>query len=302
MPSGSQGPTQSVWAGLKSLATLGLKIGGIASLAMTIRKLVSALSEWLRTSMRASMETQLFTRRTGQTQKTLMQWDLAARKAGLAEGEAAQNLEAMVERHNEIMKTGEGVTPFNILGISPNATPSEIFKAFQTETRRRGMDVGQAVSWGKDLGFSKQFSEFLYNFSGALPDIGKMLQTKDELSSVSQLNAAWETLRFTMDQLGRKILSDVAPAITWILDKLTSFAKFFTVDSAARGAGLNFGASVGVGASIPSSLLKAASFYINNNYDTVINAPGQDGSEIGRGFNKAIVKQPSSSVYQRPPQ
>ena len=194
------------------------------------------------------------------------------------------------------------MTPFNILGISPNATPSEIFKAFQTETRRRGMDVGQAVSWGKDLGFSKQFSEFLYNFSGALPDIGKMLQTKDELSSVSQLNAAWETLRFTMDQLGRKILSDVAPAITWILDKLTSFAKFFTVDSAARGAGLNFGASVGVGASIPSSLLKAASFYINNNYDTVINAPGQDGSEIGRGFNKAIVKQPSSSVYQRPPQ
>ena len=296
LPSAPEPP--GVQAGLKSLATLGLKVGGIATLALAVKKLVHSLTEWMRASMAAAVGTTLFTRRTGQTQQSLKQWELASRQAGLSQDEAAQNIESMTRKQSETKWLGGNMTPFNILGISPMSTPTEIFKAFQKRTQ--GLAPNDVTFIGEQVGFSKDWAAFLHNFKGELPDLKNVLPTQEQLNEITKLNAAWETLSFTMRELGQRILGELSPALRGLIYIITGILRPKTH---AESVGYAAAGWQGLGGMMPSA------YKVNTgSTSTVINAPVtisgvSDPKEAKRLFEQSNTRNAEyfRTLVQRPP-
>lgn len=193
----------------------GLKVLGIASLAVAIKRLVTTMTQWVGASMKSTVNMDLFNRRTGIAAKTMQEWELASQKAGLAEGEATAAMDNLSRRWQNMQKTGEGAPAFQMLGLDPSAGPEKIFQRFRERTKL--MSQAEAVWYGTMLGFSEDFSAFLHNMQGDIRRLGSDAISREDVKNVTELNAAWVELTSSLGRLRDKIVADLAPTLVdWI--------------------------------------------------------------------------------------
>jgi hypothetical protein len=213
-PVGAPGQTPTaVLQGLKSLGSLGLKLLGITAIVGTLKMLANTLSRWVGASVDAVKATTLFTRQTGLSNQTMQEWELAAKKAGLNEGEAANALSGFTHAWQRMNLLGEGNTgAFGLLGIDPSASADKIFERFRE--RSKNMTRPQAVLFGEELGFTKDFAAFLHGMRGELKSLNGLVLTGDEQKRVNDLNSAWVEMSTKIGMLRDKIVSDASPAIS----------------------------------------------------------------------------------------
>ena len=307
-PSNPNGPAMpnSVLQGLKSLGMLGLKILGIATIAVALKSLISTLGRWLRASMAASVSTELFTRQTSVNRKTMKEWELAATKAGLSEGEASSAMKSFSQRWQNMRMTGEGAAPFSFLGIDPSAGPEKIFQKFRDKTK--SMSNEEAVYFGTLLGFSEDFAAFLHSLKGDITRLpADQLLTDQQQQAVVGLNAAWVDFTTSMARLRDMLVADVSPALTRILDIGKHFADFFTANKSARDI---VGSVTGHIAS--GQYLKAAADFLTiptsaggsvqtTNVGTVNINGVQDPDKWKSAFEQKVDRMIGGAYYQRPP-
>jgi hypothetical protein len=289
--------------GLKSLGMLALKIAGIGTIAIALKSLISTLGRWLRASMAATVSTELFTRQTGVNRQTMTQWEQAATKSGLAEGEAANAMKMLTQKRQQILTTGEGATPFYQLGVNAMAKPDEVFRQFQERTRH--MSEAQAVYWGTLIGFSEDFAAFLHAQRGDLQTLNGQLLNDREQKSVVELNAAWVDLSNTLGRLRDKIVSDFAPALTQVLDVVTKASSVFTSAKEFRDAGRHLltGDFFGLGRDIFGAMRSgSAGTTVENNVNVNIDGSGDPratGKAAADAMRTEIDRMNASAYYQR---
>jgi len=191
------------------------RVLGIGTLVLAVKKLIGVLSSLAKNAFTAAVNTELFTRQTSVGRRTLKEWELAVMKAGLNREEAANAFKTMAQKRERAFLTGEGATPFLQLfgGIPRN--DEELFEQFRERTRY--MTKEQAVMWGEMLGFTADFAAFLHTRRDEIDSLAGRLSTDEQQAAIVKLNAAWQELKFNIEQLAEKILGDLAPALTKIV-------------------------------------------------------------------------------------
>lgn len=281
----------------------GLKVLGLGTLVVAIKRLISTMVGWVGASMKAAVGTELFTRQTGLSRKAMLEWELASQKAGLAEGEAAQAMETFMQKWQHMRLTGEGAAPFGMLGIDPSAGPEKIFRKFQERTRN--MSAAEATYFGTLLGFSKDFAAFLHDQKGEIRRFNDEVLSDKEQKNVTELNAAWVEMSSNIGRLRDKIVSDLAPGLTeWIKligDTATSIVR-------SREKVYDFFDKLGdvLEGPTPSQIQHSwlprsntgASTTVNN--DVSIQVDGsKDPRATGEAVRQALDKATGSAYYQR---
>lgn len=298
--SGGFGLPVSVLQGLKSLGKIGLKVGGIATLALAMKKLVHALTDMVKGSMQATFAIDKFTSQTGVSRRELKQWERIAALSDVKVEDLQNSLKALQQRTQQIRWTGEGATPFLQLGIDATASPTAIAKQFAARTQH--MDQAMAVFWGHEIGFTEDFVYMLRKNLGHLDELLPDAQLSEkEFAKTKQLNAAWAELSVTMGALADKLTSDIAPAIKWVVDQLTVAAKVLTYSKPARDWVVSGGPLNPMSAVVP--LIRMATSggnKVENNVNVTVT--GQDRpKDTGREVGSAVRRELTNTFYQTPP-
>lgn len=233
-------PTSAL-QGLKNLGALGLKVIGFATLAVTIKKLINALSDMIKKIMAATFGVDKFTFQTGISRRELKQWERVAALSDVSTEELHDTLKQLQQRAKSI-EFGEGMSGFyGLLGVSAHNKPTDFLKQFAEATKN--WEAARAVYVGAQVGVSENMVYLLRNNLDKLDDLMEGAELSDkEHDSVMKLNRAWAELRVTLDALWGKITSDLSPALKGIIDQLTLWSKVL-VQSKERSS-LIFGASL----------------------------------------------------------
>lgn len=224
----------SIMQGLKALGTLGLKVAGIATVAVVLKKLVSTLIEMIDSSRKAAVGMLQFTGQTGISRQVLKAWEFAGAQVGVT-SEEIQGAFKNIQQNWERMKiTGDGnLGAFSMMGIHPGDAPDDILQKFGAKSK--DLSEATAVYMGSLLGIPDKIVVMMREMKGKVPKIDPALMlTKDEQAGVLRLNGALETLKLNFGLLGDKITADVAPALNTILGYLNQAAQLLTASSGAR--------------------------------------------------------------------
>lgn len=289
----------------------GLKVLGLGTLVVAIKRLISTMVGWVGASMKAAVGTELFTRQTGLSRKAMLEWELASQKAGLAEGEAAQAMETFTQKWQHMRLTGEGAAPFGMLGIDPSAGPEKIFRKFQERTKN--MNAAEAVYFGTLLGFSKDFAAFLHDQKGEIRRLNDEVLSDREQKNVTELNAAWVDLTASLGRLRDKIVSDLGPALTGLMSTVTSVVDYLSAHSQQRndtlkslaafsvpGAGAIYGPGVSSYEALKNLFGYKGSSAPSITNDVQITVDGsKDPRATGEAVRQALDKATGSAYYQR---
>lgn len=291
------GMSTSVLQGLKSLGMLALKIGGIATVAIALKKLVGALIDMMKASMQATFAVDKFTTQTGLSRRELKEWERIAALSDVKAEQLQETLKALQQRSRQIRWTGEGATPFLQLGIDATASPTEIMKQFAERTKQ--MDTATAVYFGGLIGISEDMVYMLRKNGDKLKALIPNAELHDEeYRNITELNAAWKELTFHLGTVRDKLMSDVAPAITWIVTQIKTLSQAMTISKGFR----NYILSGGMPWFLPQIKkdLQGGTTKIENNID--VNVSGSDKpKETAREVGTALQRQMSDAYYIRTP-
>lgn len=294
------GVSQSVLQGLKSLGALGLKVLGIATVAIALKKLVSAMIDMVKASMQATYAVDKFTTQTGLSRRELKAWERVAELSDVKAEELQETLKQLQQKSRQIRFTGEGATPFLQLGINAMASPTEVLKQFAARTKQ--MDQATAVFWGNQIGISENMVYALRKNADQLDKLIPNAELADsDHQAVMELNTAWRDLMFTLGLLRDKIVSDIAPALKWVLDQVTVWAKLGTMSKDVRTWMLQGGPMNVVGtAQLMAKMGSGTTHKVENNVSVEVNGAGSP-KETAKATAEAIKRELSDSYYGRPP-
>jgi len=194
------------------------------ALAYVINRLVSVIATWVRDAAKAAVSTMLFTQQTGQTRANLARWDLAARQAGLSEGEAASTMQMAAQTRVRAAVTGEGQTPYLHLFHGMPKDDDTLFRLFSASAKR--MEEAEAVWWGAQLGFSANWSAFLRNFTGEFKELSTPLLTDKAQQDLIEMNAAIVGMSASWARLKALLVAEVAPTLTWFFEKMSNLLGY----------------------------------------------------------------------------
>lgn len=300
LPGPAQTLPTSVLQGLKSLGMLALKVGGIATVAMALKKLVSALTDMVRISMQATFAVDKFTSQTGLSRRELKEWERVAALSDMKAEQLQETFKALQQRSRQIRWTGEGATPFLQLGIDAMASPTEIAKQFAERTKQ--MDQATAVFWGNQIGLSEDFIYMLRKNADKLDSLlpGTELG-EDEYKNITALNAAWKELTFNIGALKDKLVSELAPSIKWVVDQITNWVKLMAVSKPIRDFVLKGGImNPFMALPLMRDLRSSNSTKVENNVEVNVNGADRP-KETARETAAAVDRALSDAYYQQAP-
>lgn len=301
-PAGPPPVSNSVLQGLKSLGAMGAKVLGIATVAIALKKLVSALTEMVKASMAATFAVDKFTSITGMSRRELKEWERVAALSDVKAEELQDTMKRLQQQSRNIRWTGEGATPFLQMGINAMASPSEIMKQFAKRTK--DMDTATAVYFGGLIGLSDNMVYMLRKNADKLDQLlPKGELAEEEHTSVMELNKAWKDLTFTLGLLRDRLVADIAPALKWVVDQMTLMSKVLTISKPMREWAAVGGPFNPAGIIVP--LMKAYaspsnSTKVENNVKVEVTGSDRP-KETARETAGAIRRELSDSYYGRPP-
>lgn len=231
---GQPKPPQSVVQGLRQLGMLGLKVAGFAALAVAIKKLISSVVELTQKSAKAAFEVDKFTNQTGISRQELKQWERVAALSDLKTEELHETLKQLQQRAIAIRQGDAGMNAYyGLLGIDPRDKPTDLLKNFARRTR--GMDPAQATYYASQVGISEGMAYMLRKNVDRLDELlGTEALSGEEHSAVMELNKAWKEMTFSMTVLRDKLVADVAPAFTTVVDIFSRLAGALSGDKGFR--------------------------------------------------------------------
>lgn len=287
----------SVLQGLRSLGMLGLKVLGIGTLALALKKLVSALVDMISASMRATFAVDKFTTKTGISRAELKNWEHIAALSDVKAEQLQETLEGLQQRSRQIRFTGEGATPFLQLGIDAMASPTQILRQFAQRTKQ--MDAATAVFFGGLIGISDDVVYMLRKNADKLDTLFPNTSLDDpQYKAITSLNTAWKELTFNLSALKDKITSDLAPAITWVLDQITMWARLATISKDVRSMILSPNPALIL--PMIRGALGGSTSKVENNVE--VNVNGSDSpKETARETGKAVGRVMSDAYFQQFP-
>lgn len=223
----------SVLQGLKSLGLLALKVAGIGTVALALKKLVSGLMDMIKVSMQATFAVDKFTTQTGLSRRELKEWERIAALSDVKAESLQETLKSLQQRSRQIRFTGEGATPFLQLGINAMASPTEIMRQFAQRTKQ--MDTATAVYFGGLIGISDDMVYMLRKNADKLQNLLPNSELDDQqFRNLTEMNAAWKELTFNIGALRDKIVSDLKPAIVGLIGPIDSWVKLLTASKTLR--------------------------------------------------------------------
>lgn len=296
---GGSGLPVSVLQGLKSLGMLGLKVAGIGTVALALKKMVAAMIDMVRVSMQASYAVDKFTTQTGLSRRELKEWERIAALSDIKAEALQETLKGLQQRSRQIRFTGEGATPFLQLGIDAMASPTEIMRQFAERTKQ--MDTATAVYFGGLIGISDEMVFMLRKNADKL----KTLVASSELDqtqfkNLTELSAAWQDLNFNLGALKDKIVSDFAPAIKWVAEQVNSAVRIMTISKTARDWVLSGGPITSSVIPMIRGMGQGNTTKVENNVEVNVNGSDRP-KETAREAAKAVSRELSDAYYQQFP-
>lgn len=289
-PGGGGTPPPLAWGSFLA------KVLGIGTLVLAVKKLIGVLSNLAKNAFTAAVNTELFTRQTSVGRRTLKEWELAVMKAGLNREEAANAFKTMAQKRERAFLTGEGATPFLQLfgGIPRN--DEELFEQFRERTRY--MTKEQAVMWGEMLGFTADFAAFLHTRRDEIDSLAGRIATDEQQAAIVKLNAAWQELKFNMEQLAEMVLSDFAPALTKLLNILNVLTSMGLLRKVVDPLG-----AAGTTGFRPTSFASYASGgnTTNNSPTITVNVEGNATPATATAIVEALRRETAWAFYSRAP-
>lgn len=305
----NQGLPTSAINGLRMLGEFGSKVLGFTTLALTLRKLIESLKDMIRSSMQATFAVDKFTFQTGMSRKELMEWERAAAASDMKNEELMDSFRKMQQTTQQIQYTGEGYTPFAQLGIGVRQSPAEIFKQFAKRTAQ--MSPASAVYWGSQMGISENMVYLLRKNAGKIGGVGDQALSDKQQQAVMSLNTAYAEMTFRLSLLRDKIVSDVAPSLTWLTNQLGKIAQVLSLSTpGARTSLIHSAFNSSAGMSLPFGLLNAVMHSKPPNQVKIENHITIDGAQsphetgksvseqIQRSFNEAMWASPAAYADQ----
>lgn len=287
----------SVLQGLKSLGLLALKVGGVATVAVALKKLVSALIDMVKTSMQATFTMDKFTTQTGLSRRELKEWERIASLSDVKAEALQETLKSLQQRSRQIRFTGEGATPFLQLGINAMASPTEIMRQFAQRTKQ--MDTATAVYFGNLIGISDEMVYMLRKNADKIQNLAPNSELDEEqFRKLTELNGAWKELTFNLGALRDKLVSDVAPAIKWVADQINLVARAAVISRPLRDMILGGGP---VGAMALPAIRNMMGGNTTNKIESKVevNVNGTDKPrETAQEAAKAVGREVSDAYYQ----
>jgi hypothetical protein len=290
---------------------IGLKLAGIGTAALAMKKLVSALVDMVHTTMGATYAVDKFTTQTGLSRRELKQWERVAELSDVKAEELQETLKQLQQRSRSIEMTGQGMNAFyGLLGISPHEKPTEFLKHFANRTK--DMDANRAVFLGSQVGISEGMVYMLRKNADRIDELMQGTELSDqEHASVMKLNEAWREMTFNLGLLRDKLVTDLAPALGGIISQLDNWVKILMTSKEARQTAGNMVLSGGPMNFFGSELLKYMAnagpghhgttiSKIENNIDVSMTGTG-DSQRDGEIAGRAIQKELNQSYYGRPP-
>ena len=234
----NNGLPTSALQGLKALGMFALKLGGIVTVALVLKKLVSTLISMTGATMKASVGMEKFTGQTGISRATLKAWELAAAKAGVSADETEAAFKHLTRVRQDIAwgRDPQAAAAFGMIGVDVSDTPENVF--YKLGNRLKQMGPAQAQMFGAMAGFTDDWNYFLRQQTEKVQDMSKLVLSGEQQATVMQLNSAWQTLTFTLGLLRDKLVYDIAPEITRAISEISEVAKFFAGPNPSFGGAL----------------------------------------------------------------
>ena len=316
-PLKTKGPaplTERILKELSEIRYVFRNLFGFGALLMILKKVVSSLTELLKSTMKASLGLDRFTQQTGVPLRELKKWELVGAKAGLDATAFAETMSSIRQTAMEVQKNQnvEATVAFTRLGLNMFARPDEILKAFAAKTA--GMKLDQAQSWGKEIGIGPEQVYALRQYGAALNALFKGAELSDhEQGAVLELNNAWKEMTFTMGLLRDKLVAGVAPAVRDLVEMITKLEQFLTAHKAARDWLFHPAQQIAnqITGLVPDSMLaKTSAEYlgrragaaasVTNNVTNNIEGV-EDAAAVKRAVEQANQRMFNNTLYQRAP-
>ena len=233
-PTAPGGLPTSALQGLKMLGMFALKLGGIASIALVLKKLVSTLIAMTGATMKASVGMEKFTGQTGVSRATLKAWELAATKVGVSAEETEAAFKHLTRVRQDIAwgRDPQAAAAFGMIGVDVSDTLENVF--YKMGNRLKQMGPGQAQMFGAMTGFTDDWNYFLRQQTEKVKDMSHLVLSNEQQASVMQLNSAWQTLKMTMSLLSDQITTDFAPKFTKAIESISKAAEPFVANKELR--------------------------------------------------------------------
>lgn len=193
-------------------------------LALGVDAITTGLLFMADTALNAAVGLNKFFVSTGLSSTELQQWQHTAALANVSGQELEQTVRGLQEVGPKIMLNGgSGAAPWLLLGLNPNMDPFEMLKqlhkALQNVTPDR---LAAARVIAQQAGIGADMFQLLRQKNLPVDALKEQyILTSQNQEKLMALNAAWKNVKDESGRVSNKFLSELAPALTKLLDLVT---------------------------------------------------------------------------------
>lgn len=224
---------ESATKGAQSIAKFRNEVLGLTAAFLS----VSAIKSFSDRITTADASLGFIAKNIGMTTEDLSAWSMAADKAGGSADGIISSFKGLTERIQQFSLTGEGAEGFKYftsLGITLTDATGKMRSmqdiALDAADALHKMTPMKAVAWGKGMGFDEGTINVLMqgrNAVQALLDEQKKLAivNAEDAQKAFERDVAWKKFSNTIENLGRKLLTDLSPIIIKLAEDFSAWAK-----------------------------------------------------------------------------
>ena len=190
--------------------------GAIEQVAVRMRELAEVV-------MQAAASYEMFESTTGLSAMDLQKWTGMAKQANVSADTMAQSVQSLSQHLANVRWTGQGIKPFQIMGISPQGDPFDVMKRMINWSRTQ-KDKAFAGNLFEEAGMSRQLLQLGRLSDSELANFVKhaAIMTSAQQNTFNRLTLGLAQMHEALMKMGYILMEYVLPPVTHVVNMLNA--------------------------------------------------------------------------------